>query len=101
MYSYIRYQKGETMIQQASILLLTLFAFIFIGIPGPDAFVHSFSTVVPPFRRFQFAPNSVSTKPHTFICKNVVGNNTDSDHDLIEEVREFSMRNVPGEGDCA
>lgn len=89
-------------LQQASILLLTVAVFIFVGLPGPDTFVRSFSTtVVPPFRRFQFAPNSVSTKPHTFICKNVAANFTAIDDDLIEEGREFSMRNVPGEGDCA
>ena len=89
------------MIQHGSILLLTVAAFIFISLPGPDAFVHSFSTIIPPFRRFQFSPNSVSTKPHTFICKNIAANNTENNNDLVEEVREFSMRNVPGEGDCA
>ncbi len=44
-----------------------------------------------PFQKFVFAPNNVCVLPHSFYCP-INGNETSS--------LEFTMRNVPGEGDC-
>jgi len=55
-----------------------------------------------PFQRFTFAPNNVCIKPLTFHATKVLLNATDDDvtaADAVQEL-EFTMRNVPGEGDC-
>ena len=53
----------------------------------------SFSLSPPPFQRFTFAPNNVCIKPQHFVA---------TKEDVIGEFQnlEFTMRNVPGEGDC-
>lgn len=56
--------------------------------------VNSFSTQkLFPFQRFTFAPNNVCINPRSFYSKR---------KDLNETLQhlEFTMRNVPGEGDC-
>jgi hypothetical protein len=52
---------------------------------------HSFT----PFSSFQFAANGVCTRPHTFVSTITSENNNYNNHTAT-----FSMRNVPGNGDC-
>lgn len=47
------------------------------------------------FRRFNFAQNDVCLRPHSFYTSESVKSPTGA----IQKI-EFSMRNVPGEGDC-
>jgi len=51
----------------------------------------SLSQHLPPFQRFTFAPNNVCINPRNFIASNTV---------IGQDNLEFTMRNVPGEGDC-
>ena len=46
-----------------------------------------------PFQRFAFAPNNVCIKPRSFHAFQKMENGT-------SQTLEFTMRNVPGEGDC-
>jgi|AntRauTorckE5430_2_1112549.scaffolds.fasta_scaffold00168_4 hypothetical protein len=46
-----------------------------------------------PFHQFSFAPNNVCIRPSSFYCQNDGKNGTQPN-------LEFTMRNVPGEGDC-
>lgn len=57
------------------------------------SYVESFSIPrIIPFHQFTFAQNNVCINPRYFISENHV----DGKHERLE----FSMRNVPGEGDC-
>lgn len=69
-----------------------------------------------PFQRFSFAPNGVCINPSAFFCDNHVNSNeTNRKKDSnkinnnnevsaqsasVNESLEFTMRNVPGDGDC-
>ncbi len=53
--------------------------------------IQCLSLSLPPFRRFTFAPNSVCIKPQLFVADRVMGE---------YQQLEFTMRDVPGEGDC-
>ncbi len=79
-----------------------------------DTYNTSIEDIIYPFQRFTFAPNSVCTHPKTFFCNldthesTTTTNNNDAKtnttiSDSSEEdgqLLEFSMKNVPGTGDC-
>ena len=50
------------------------------------------------FRRFVFAPNGVCVRPGTFYTADGCGGAANTA--AARGTREFTMRNVPGEGDC-
>lgn len=69
---------------------------LFVSIQFFACYLHqqalSFSVPSPPFRRFTFASNNVCIHPQKFVATR--------DVDGEVENLEFTMRNVPGEGDC-
>ena len=56
--------------------------------------VSSYQTI-PPFQRFAFAPNNVCIQPQVFQVKK----NMTTTQGQVQDLK-FTMRNVPGEGDC-
>lgn len=60
-----------------------------------------------PFRSFSFAPNNVCINPNTFFCDNHLKSSTNNESKTNQDEKkstdqtlEFTMRNVPGDGDC-
>lgn len=61
--------------------------------------IHALSP--PLFQRFSFASNRVSIRPHIFYTEEiVVHGTTNTTNTNNKQTLEFTMRNVPGEGDC-
>lgn len=82
---YLKYDYAQSHIVRV-IFFLTLVAFLWFH-------AESLALNGSPFQKFSFAPNNVCIKPSSFYATKKSGNSSD-------QMLQFTMRNVPGEGDC-
>jgi len=77
------------------IQITTTYAF---STPSPPSPPQPLSSLNYPFQSFQFATNDVCIFPETFYYTVVDENSVDGEQK--QQTMEFTMRNVPGNGDC-